>query len=218
MSTFPNSPRVLKGGLVLIDAATGLVQRIVTLQYNPESLTRSLQAQATGESGDRSEALRLKAPPVETYKLDADIDATDQLEFPDRNRVAVEAGLHPVLSAIESVVYPPSARLVGNNQLARSGTLEIAPVEAPLTLFVWSRNRIVPVRLTEFSIAEEAFDAALNPVRAKVSLSMRVLSVHDLGFDHRGGNLFLIYQRQKEGLASRFAAGTFGALGIGGIG
>ena len=56
---------------------------------------------------------------------------------------------------------------------------------APLTLFIWSKNRIVPVRLTDFSITEEAFDPELNPIRAKVSLGMRVLNVDDLGFDAR---------------------------------
>ena len=90
------------------------------------------------------------------------------------------------------------------------GTLEIAPMEAPLTLFVWSKTRIVPVRLTEFSITEEAFDPALNPIRAKVSLGMRVLSVNDLGFDHKGGNLYLAYHQQKEQLAARSPASVLG--------
>ena len=76
-------------------------------------------------------------------------------------------------------------------------------MEAPLTLFVWSKNRIVPVRITDFSITEEAFDPALNPIRAKVSLGMRVLSVDDLGFDHKGGSLFMTYLQQKEQLAAR---------------
>ena len=72
------------------------------------------------------------------------------------------------------MVYPTSAQLLSNNSLAQSGTLEIVPMEAPLSLFVWSKSRIVPVRVTEFSITEEAFDAALNPIRAKVSLGLRV--------------------------------------------
>lgn len=218
MTTFPNSPRLLKGGVVLIDPTTAAVQRIIALQYNPDTLTRSLQIQATGsESGDRSEALRIKAPPVETLKLDAEIDAIDQLEFPDRNPVAAQLGIHPQLAALETIVYPSSERLLANNRLAQSGTLEIAPVEAPLVLFVWSAARIVPVRLTEFSITEEAFDPQLNPIRAKISLGMRVLSVNDLGFEHRGGSLYLIYQQQKERLATMSQAGSFSTLGIGGI-
>jgi hypothetical protein len=82
---------------------------------------------------------------------------------------------------------------------------------------VWSKNRIVPVRLTEFSITEEAFDPNLNPIRAKVSLGMRVLSVNDLGFTHKGGSLYMIYQQQKERLAAMNQQGTLGALGLGGI-
>jgi hypothetical protein len=218
MSDFPGSPKLLKGGIVLIDPNSGVVQRVIVLQYNPDTLTRTLQVQSVAaESQNRSEALRLKGPPVETFKLDAEIDATDQLEQPDQNPIAVQYGILPQLTALESIIYPPSSTLLGNNTLARSGTLEIAPMEAPLSLFVWSKNRVVPVRITDFSVTEEAFDPSLNPIRAKVSLGLRVLSVDDLGFDDKGGNLFITYQQQKERLASLAPAGTFGALGIGGI-
>jgi hypothetical protein len=106
---------------------------------------------------------------------------------------------------------------MANNDEAGSGSLEIAPMEAPLTLFVWSKNRILPVRLTEFSITEEAFDVSLNPIRAKVSLGLRVLSVDDVGFDHKGGGLFMTYLQRKEQLAQRNLGGTIDRLGIGGI-
>src|SRR5436190_9260459 len=220
MSTFPNSPRLLKGGIVLIDPDTSAVLRIITLQYNPDTLTRSLQIQgvsAEGSGGDRSEILRLKGPPVETFKLEAEIDATDQLEFPDQNANTVEVGIHPQLAALEAIVYPSSDQLQSNNALAKSGTLEIIPMQSALTLFIWSKNRIVPVRLTDFSITEEAFDPNLNPIRAKISLGMRVLSVDDLGFNAKGGSLFMAYQQQKENLAAQSASGALSALGIGGI-
>jgi len=216
MSAFPNSPRLLKGGIVLLDPNTSAVQRIIALQYNPDTLTRTLQVQGAGaESGDRLEALRLKGPPVETIKLDAEIDATDQLEVADST--ATQLGLYQQLAALETIVYPSSSQLQANNSQAQSGTLEIAPMESALTLFIWSKNRILPVRLTDFSITEEAFDPNLNPIRAKVSLGMRVLSVTDLGFDHKGGNLFMTYLQQKEQFAARSTAGSFSTLGIGGI-
>jgi hypothetical protein len=216
VNTFPGSPRLLKGGVVLIDPDTSAVRRIIALQYNPDTLTRTLQVKGVGaEGGDRSEALRLKGPPVETIKLDAEIDATDQLELADTQ--TTQLGIHPQLAALEAIVYPTSSQLLSNNSLAQSGTLEIAPMEASLTLLIWSKNRIMPVRLTDFSITEEAFDVALNPIRAKVSLGMRVLSVDDLGFNHRGGSLFMSYLQQKEQFARQNVAGTFGALGIGGI-
>lgn len=197
-----------------MDPGSGAVLRVISLQYNPDSLTRTLQVQASGGgTTDRSEALRLKGPAVETYKLDAEIDLTDQLEHPAENRTATEVGLHPQLAALEGLVHPTTGRLAANDALARAGTLEIIPAQAPMTLFVWSRNRIVPVRLTDFSITEEAFDPNLNPIRAKISLGMRVLSVNDLGFDHRGGSLFMAYLRKKEQLASRTSSGL-GVLGI----
>lgn len=216
MTTFPGSPRLLKGGIVLIDPDTSAVQRIITLQYNPDTLSRTLQVQGvSGEGADRSEALRLKGPPIETIKLDAEIDAVDQLELADP--VAMQLGIQPQLTALEMIVYPASSTLQANNTLAQSGTLEIAPMIAPLSLFVWSKNRIIPVRLTDFSITEEAFDPSLNPIRAKVSLGMRVLSVDDLGFNSKGGSLFMTYQRQKESLAALYQGLGIGSLGIGGI-
>ncbi|MDN0075089.1 hypothetical protein QU481_15565 [Crenobacter sp. SG2303] len=218
MSGYSNSPKVLKGGLVLIDPTSAQVQRIIALQYNPDSLTRSFQVQSVGgEGSNRSDVMRLKGPAVESYKLDAEIDAADQLEFPDQNRATVEHGIQPQLAALELLLYPTSSQLNTNNNLANAGTLEIVPMETPLALFVWSKTRIVPVRVTDFSITEEAFDPALNPLRAKVSLGLRVLSVDDLGFAHKGGSLFMNYLQTKEQLAGMAAAGQFSMLGIGGI-
>lgn len=218
MSTFPGSPPVTKGGLVLLDPSDGSVRRVVTLQYNSDTVSRTLQIQgAGGESGDRMEALRLKGPPIETIKLEAELDATDQLEFPRSNATAVAVGIHDQLAALETILYPDSAQLQENHGLAAAGSLEIMPATAPLTIFVWSKNRVVPVRITEFSVTEELFDTALNPIRAKVSLGMRVLSVNDLDFGSRGGSLFMVYHQQKERLAARAPRGQLNTLGIGAI-
>jgi hypothetical protein len=219
MSTFPGSPKLARGGLVLLDPSSGNVRRIIALQYNPDSLSRTLQVQGVGGEGggDRSEALRLKGPAVETIKLEAEIDAADQLAVPEQNPNAVQFGIQPHLAAIETLVYPTAAELIAGNELAASGTIEIAPAETSLTLFVWSRQRILPVRVTDCSITEEAFDPALNPIRAKVSLGLRVLSVDDLGFSHKGGSLFLGYLKSKEQLSAKFAGGTLGQLGVGAI-
>ncbi len=219
MTTFPGSPRVLKGGIVLLDPDNFKVlpNGVIVLQYNPDTLSRTLKIQGAEEGGDRSEALRLKGPPVETFKLDAEIDATDQLEFPASNPNTVQNGLFPQLAALETIVYPASTTLQNNFNLSQQGTLEIMPMQAPLTLFVWSAKRIVPMRLTDFSITEEAFDPALNPIRAKVSLGMRVLSIDDLNFAEKGGSLYMVYQQQKESLAQLYQSGGFSALGIRGI-
>jgi hypothetical protein len=187
---------------------------VIALQYNPDTLSRTLQPQSVGGSAAFSEPLRLKGPPIETIKLDAEIDATDQLEFPDTHPTAVDVGLQPQLAALETIVYPDSASLVRNHQMASAGTLEIIPMVAPLPLFVWSKDRVVPVRIIDFSIVEEAFDVNLNPIRAKVSLGMRVLNVNDLGFDDKGGHLYLVYQQQKERLAARAGSAALASAGL----
>jgi hypothetical protein len=216
MATSPDSPRILKGGIALIDNQTAQVLRIIALQYNPDSLSRTLQIKGVAsESGDHLEALRLKGPPVETIKVDVEIDATDQLERAESE--AVRNGLHASLAALETIIYPSSSSLLSNNSQAASGSLEIAPVQGPLTVFIFGPKRILPVRITELSITEESFDINLNPIRAKISLGMRVLTVDDLGFEARGGGLFMTYLQAKEQLARKAAPGTFSALGITGI-
>jgi len=214
VSSFPRSPRLVRGGLVRVDPESGTVLGAIALQFNPDTLTRTLQVQAIGETGDRSQALRLKGAAVETIKLEAEIDATDTLDDPDANADAVQLGIHPQLAALEALVHPRADDLQANDALAGAGILEVVPLEAPLTLFVWSRQRVVPVRVTDLSVTEEAFDVALNPIRAKVSISLRVLSVDDLGFDHRGGTLFMAYLRNKEALAGRVAPVQLSTLGV----
>jgi hypothetical protein len=216
MSAFPGSPKLVKGGLALLDPGNGAVLQIVPLQYNPDTLSRSLKIKGVGgESGDHIEALRLVGPPAETIKVEAEIDATNQLETADTQ--ATQLGLHPVLAALEMIVYPSSAHLIANNSQAAAGTLEIVPLETALTVFIFGARRIVPVRITEFSITEEAFDVALNPIRAKISLGMLVLTVDDLGFDQKGGGQFLAYLQAKEQLAAKNQSATAGILGIGGF-
>ena len=215
----PLSPRLVKGGIVTLDPDTSVVQSVIALQYNPDSLSRTLQIQSTpgGHDGVVVDALRLRGPAVETIKVEAEFDATDQLEFPAQYPLALQYGLHPQLAQLEMLVNPTVETLLADDAMANAGTLEIIPLEQPLTLFVWSSSRVVPVRLTEFSITEEAFDPQLNPIRAKVSLGMRVLSIDDLGFAHPGGRLFLSYLTNKEALAARASSAALTVLGLGGL-
>jgi hypothetical protein len=202
-----------------MDPVSSAVRSVVALQYNPDSLTRTLQIQALsgGQDGVRVDALRLRGPAVETIKLEAELDATDQLEFPNDNPIAVKVGLQPQLAQLEMLVNPTVETLAADDALANAGTLEIIPLEQPLTLFVWSKSRVVPVRLTDFSITEEAFDPSLNPIRAKVSLGLRVLNVDDLGFAHPGGRMFMTYLTNKEQLASQATSAAISVLGLAGL-
>lgn len=198
MSTFPRSPRLLKGALVAVDPLEP-VPSVIVFQYNPDLLTRTLRAQAAGAEADRAEALRLKGPPEETIKLDVEIDATDQLE--QAKAPATRLGLHPTLATLELLLYPKASGVIANEALSAAGMIEIVPPAAPLTLFVWGPKRVLPVRLTEFTITEEAFDPGLNPVRARVALGLRVLNYTDLGLASPGGALFMGHQIAKEAMA-----------------
>jgi hypothetical protein len=131
--------------------------------------------------------------------------------------MAVKYGLQPQLAQLEMLVNPTIESLQADDTLANSGTIEIVPEEQPLMLFVWSRTRVVPVRLTDFSITEEAFDPKLNPIRAKVSLGLRVLTVDDLGFSHPGGRMYMTYLGNKEFLASQVANVAISVLGLSGV-
>jgi hypothetical protein len=193
------SPLVRKGAILTFDPMTGAPISTIMLQYNPETLTRSLKPQAVGEQPDRTEILRLKGPPIETIKADVEIDATDQLAVSDP--VAMNLGIQPQLSVLELLVYPASTVLIANEVLSLLGTIEILPMESALTVFAWGRQRITPVRITDIDITEEAFDPQLNPIRAKVSLTMRVLNVNDVGFLTPAGVLYLTYQLAKEAMA-----------------
>ncbi len=205
MTTFPNSPRLIKGALVGVDLFNPLAS-VVVFQYNPDTMTRRLEARATSGDGDRGEAQRLTGPPKETITLSVEIDATDQLE--QANPLAVTMGIYPTLSALEMMLYPKSAVVIANTILSLVGTIEILPMEGPFVLFVWGPQRVLPVRLSSLSIAEEAYDPLLNPIRAKAELSLSVLSYQDLGVLHPGHWLFLAHHMAKEVMATMNVANS----------
>ena len=209
MTTFPGSPRLLKGAIVGVDKFNPLAS-VILFQYNPETLTRSLTARtpdrALWEQADRTEAMRLAGPPEETIQLEVEIDAADQLEQDDVT--ATTMGVYPALASLEMLLYPKALAIITNNALLNAGIKEVAAPEAPLTLFVWGPKRVLPVRLSSFSITEQAFDSGLNPIRASVSLSLTVLNYQDLGLRSVGGALFMVHQVAKEAMATLSGLGN----------
>ncbi len=200
MSTFPGSPRLLKGALVGVDPSFP-VPTVVLFQYNPHTLTRSVKPRGPqGDGGGVTESQRLSGAPEETIQVEVELDAADGLET--GNPVAVTMGLHPQLAALEMLAYPKSLTVLTNTALMAAGVIEVIPPTAPITLFVWGPQRILPVRLAEFTITEEAFDPLLNPIRARAALNLRVLSYNDLALTHPGYPLFLAHQVIKETMAA----------------
>lgn len=199
MAFLSDAPKPIQGALMAFRLPDPTPQ-VIAFQYNPQSLMRTLAAQSQGGGeGAQGEAYRLTGPPIETIKLDAEIDAVDQLDA--GSTIAAENGIYPQLALLELLVYPSSATVLANTAPLAAGTIEIIPVQAPFVLFVWGPKRVVPVRITDFSITEEQYDPKLNPVRAKVSLGLRVLSYNDLARTSPGYTLFQAHHAAKEALA-----------------
>ena len=208
MSGYPLSPRLQKGALVGLDPFNPLAS-VIVFQYNPETLTRSLTANTKADprkTEQQAEVLRLIGPPTEEITLDIELDATDRMEEGDP--LALERGIHPTLASLEMLLYPKSATVILKEVLVRAGLLEVVGPQQPLTLFVWGEKRVLPVRLTQLRITEQFFDPALNPIRAQVSLGLRVLNYRDLGLASVGGAIFLAHQIAKETMATLAGLGT----------
>ncbi len=211
MTTFPGSPKLLKGSIISIDPETNRIVGVIAFQYNPDSISRTLQVQmAGGEDAAREEAMRLEGAPVETIKLDIEFDATDGLEKAAVDAVAL--GVYPQLAALETLIYPASATVVKNMTLAKAGALEIIPMQALTTLLVWGKQRVLPIRIGDFSIEETAYDTRLNPIHAKVSLSLQVLNYSNLPWGERSAQLFLGHHQLKEILAKKASLSSLGSV------
>jgi hypothetical protein len=178
-------------------------------------MTRSLESQIGTDGGSRSEVLRIKGAPKETITVDIEFDATDQLEKVDPQ--ATSMGIYPRLSALEMLIYPKTSLVIANTVLLAVGTIEVIAPQAPLTLFVWGLKRIVPVVINSFSITEEAYDVKLNPIRAKVSLGMRVLTYDDFPVTHPGYGIFLAHQAVKETMATLGSLDNLSAVASGDV-
>lgn len=213
-SEFPRSPKLLKGALVVFASQKlGPPPALIVFQYNPEQLSRSLASRAAppdpgSVGGAREDALRVLGPPVESINLSVVLNAADQLEQPEQNSEVAANGLHPALASLELLLYPSSPQVLLNRSLARAGSVQIAPPDLPLTLLVFGKSRVVPVRLSSFSITEEAFDPRLNPIQAKVDLGMQVLTYMELREDTIGFGAYIAYQAQKEALARMVKPGS----------
>jgi len=208
-SEFPRRPKVLKGALVAYESQfLGAIPNIIVFQYNPEQLSRSLSlrtptvTEGRGRTGEaRAETFRVEGPPVESITLTVILNAADQLENPALHPFAVTKGLHPALSALELLLYPPSSQFLLNQTLSSVGSANIEAQDTPLVLFIWGPTRVLPVRINSFSITEEAFDQQLNPIQAKVELGLKVLTYMELRETSLGYGAYLATQAQKEVMA-----------------
>ncbi|MCA9483474.1 MAG: hypothetical protein KC553_07065 [Nitrospina sp.] len=195
------SPKVLKGGIVAYSFPE-LLPVVIIFQYNPDAVSRSIQAGSGGGGGGRGDANRVNGPPQETLSMSVEIDAADQLEKPSENALTVDNGLHPAIAALEQLLYPAYPAVIANEALALAGSAFILGEQAPLAFLIWGEKRVLPIQVDSLSITEEAFDQRLNPIRAKVDLSMKVLTYRDLDITNPGYWVYLASFTQKEVMAT----------------
>jgi hypothetical protein len=180
---------LLKGGFIYFDAP-GSAPKILAFQYNPETLNRGLEPVFLPVSAPGQPA----SPPREVIQFKLALDATDKLETGDP--VAAELGIFPQLSALELLMQ--------------------ASASSPnsLTVFVWSKNRILPVRITGLQIAEQLFDNRLNPIRAEIAVALLVLNSADLSADPHAQELWQAHLALMRQLAQMAGQPTLSQLGL----
>ncbi len=181
-------------------------------QYNADSMRRTLADRSPPEpkksaGAAKQSVLKVGGPPIETIAMTIELEAADQLDAPNANRTVAEHGLYPALALLELLMYPPALAAEKIEKQAAKGAVQVSDAEVPLVLLVWGPSRVVPVDVTGFSVTEEAFDSLLNPVRAKVELTLQVLTYLELPAGDIGRDAFISYQKSKEAHAGRHQEG-----------
>lgn len=189
-NTSPLAPKLLKGALIRLDeTGIGPIPQIIVFQYNPESLSRKLkraelkedkEATKTGNPGVTVQP----ADPEEEFDLALEVDATDDLEEPLTHPTAVLAGVADRIAAIEMLLYPADeVGLLSSAIASLAGSLGIGATasipdrrETPVVLLVWGPGRILPVKIDNVTVEEQAFNTALYPIRAKLTVGIKVLT------------------------------------------
>lgn len=208
MSALPRGPKVLRGAFVTVPL-DGSTPTVISFTYNPSSLKRSLQPQQVGgEENDRSEAVRFTGAPTQSITAEIEIDVTDLLEVGDS--AALAYGALPQLSALELLVYPSLNQVNTIQAQLANGIMEVSPLTAPRTLFVWGAKRVLPVRINSYDIVEDAFDVNLNPIRATVTVTMRVLNYSDLDSGNPEYHEFMTYQQNLITMAAQLNQADMG--------
>lgn len=199
---YMRSPKIAKGALIEFSQRfIGSQPNIIVFQYNPETMTRTLSVYSTPDDSaagktskksvkPQSGANAQPCDPTETFSLLLELDATDDLEVADP--VAIVTGVGDRLAALEMLLYPQEnlqGDLLGSVSDSLSGVGSVGDSKSkprvkrktvPIVLFVWGLGRIIPVRLTTFSVEEIAYSPLLYPIQAKVTVGLKVLTASEL--------------------------------------
>lgn len=202
---YSRGPKLLKGAIVqFVEMPIIPIPNIIVFQYNPESLSRTLSPYAPPEPSQPGQDKAGTPPgttpsgakdqpfdPTEKFNLTLLLDASDALEAPESHPVAFVTGVADRIAALEMLIYPAGDSLlgglvgslsvsVGGGGISAGLKKAVKKPEVPVTLFIWGPGRIVPVRLENFAVEEQQWNQLLYPVRAKVTVGMRVITADAL--------------------------------------
>src|SRR5262249_30199747 len=158
-----SSPKFEKGALVqLVKGLAGVVPNVIPFQYNPEKLSHTLTLWNPSEVDQTQRGAQAPTvqpfDPKESFTLTLEIDASNDLE--DDNPVAKRVGVADRLAALKKLTLP-SEGSAGDRITIAVATARVTVVRAnrqavrptvPVVLFVWGPGRILPVRVTSFSV------------------------------------------------------------------
>ena len=177
-------PPLHKGALVqLIKDVVGVVTpNAVVFQYNPQKLSHTITPWNPQEVDQTQRGAQMPTvqpfSPKESFSLSLELDATDELEV--GNPTAIASGVAPRLAALKKLTWPSRGLfgdLVGKASAQAGGaTCNVERATVPIVLFVWSPNRILPVRVSSFSVEETLYSPTLVPLHATVSLGLEVMT------------------------------------------
>jgi len=186
---------MLRGALIEYGAGlVGPIPNVVIFQFNPESLSRTLQIPSRPTGATQRETTQAGEKTFEKISFKAHFSAANMLA--DDKVLARMFGIGPQLSALEKMVQP-SAKLAGligaaldaiGDAVGLGGgdqppAQPIPREKFPRTLFIWGITRVLPVTIDSLTISELEYDALLNPLRAEVDLTLTVIAVDDCSDD-----------------------------------
>jgi hypothetical protein len=233
---YSRAPFLLKGALLQFGGFPIIplpIPQVIIFQYNPESMSRSLTTFAKDEQESalqkkltaKDAKLDMGFDPEETFNVTLFLDGTDHLE--SENPITLLTGVADRMAALELLLYPEGDGLLKGllSSLVTSiggASVDpkklISPGKVPITLFIWGPGRIVPVRLTSFNVEETWWNSLLYPLRAKVTIGMKVIHSNEFANDPRvpaqiARVCYDFTRAQKEILAALNIANTVESVG-----
>ncbi len=207
----------------MIEYGSGLlgpIPNVVIFQFNPESLSRTIQLPPRPSGGAARETTQAGEPSIEKISFKAQFSAADGMGT--GNALARTMGVGPRLAALEKMVHP-SAKIAGllgaaldaiGDALGLGGgggdePRQVIPRENyPRILFIWGPFRVLPVVIESMAITELQYDFLLNPIQADVQIGLSVNRIDNCSDDTVGKGALEYSNMAKEAQAILNLANT----------